>query len=134
MKKMIITGRLGKEPENRHSPSGEWFVTFTVAVNVGTKYKPKTDWVDVSCNGKLAEIVKSYLKKGSQVLVEGYPSVNAYINKEGKPVATEKLNAKILEILSSKESSDNEDTVNYSGTKPNTDSDHSAIASDDIPF
>ena len=105
MKKIMITGHLGRDPEGRHAPNGEWFVTFTVAVNVGTKTNPRTDWVDVSCNGKLTEIAQKYLKKGTRILVEGFPSTSAYINKEGKAVSTLRIAAKMLEILSSKDDS-----------------------------
>lgn len=144
MKKIIITGNLGKDPEGRHSPSGEWFVTFAVAVSVGTKSNPRTDWVDVSCNGRLAEVAHAYLKKGSKVLVEGFPSTNAYINNEGKAVATMRVVAKNLEILSSKEvanvnykdNNSSKSTESPLATDSNLDSndDFANIPSDDIPF
>ena len=52
MKKIIITGNVGRDPEMKISQNGEEFVTFSLGVSVGTKDKPKTDWVDISCNGK----------------------------------------------------------------------------------
>jgi single-strand DNA-binding protein len=135
MKKIIITGHLGRDPEGRHSPNGEWFVTFTVAVNVGTKTNPRTDWVDVACNGKLAEIAQTYLKKGTKVLIEGFPSATAYINKEGKPVANIRVTARTMEILSSKESSGTDATIaNESESHMSHEEDFSHISSDDIPF
>lgn len=136
MKKIIITGHLGRDPEGRHSPNGEWFVTFTVAVNVGTKTNPRTDWVDVSCNGKLAEIAQTYLKKGARVLVEGFPTATAYINKEGKAVANIRIAAKLLEILSNKESGGSDVAPNTDSSEHNMnhDDDFSHISSDDIPF
>ncbi len=99
MKRITLTGNLGKDPELKLDSSGLHFATFSVAVNVGNKQKPKIDWVDVSCNGKLAEIVCTYAKKGVKVLVEGYPYTNAYINKDNIPVATIKVFANIVEIL-----------------------------------
>ena len=100
MKRLTITGNIGRDPELRLDPSGNQFATFSVAVPVGTKTNPKTDWIDVSCNGKLAEVACTYTKKGTKVLVDGYPSVNAYINKDNIPVGTMRLYANSIEILS----------------------------------
>ncbi len=103
MKKLIITGNVGKDAESRADQTGNIFVTFSVGVSVGTKQNPKTDWVEVSCNGKLADLAKIYVKKGMKVLIEGYPTATAYINKENKPVASLRLYANNLEFLSSKQ-------------------------------
>ncbi len=104
MKKIIITGNVGRDPEMRAYQNGGEFasfsVGFSVGVSVGTKQNPKTDWVDVTCNGKLSDVVQNYIKKGSKILVEGFPSVNAYINKENKPVATLRIYASNIELLS----------------------------------
>jgi len=119
MKKIIITGYVGKDPDLRvDSNSGNQFATFSVGVSVGTKQAPKTDWVDVSCNGKLADIAKNYIKKGSKLLVEGFPSTSAYINKENKAIATLKVFANNVEFLSKQEDS----------------SEVSKLTSDEIPF
>ncbi|MBP9742101.1 MAG: single-stranded DNA-binding protein [Burkholderiales bacterium] len=99
MKRLIITGNVGQDPELRLDNSGTQFTTFSVAVAVGTKQNPKTDWVDISCNGKLAEIAYTYAKKGTKVLIDGYPTVNAYINKDNIPIGTLKLYANSLELL-----------------------------------
>ena len=105
MKKIIITGNVGKAPELRADQSGNQFATFSVGVSVGTKQNPKTDWVDVSCNGKLADIARSYVKKGTKILVEGFPTAGAYINRENKPVATLRVYANNFELLSKREDS-----------------------------
>jgi single-strand DNA-binding protein len=121
MKKIIITGNVGKDPELRADQSGNQFATFSVGVSVGTKQAPKTDWVDVSCNGKLADIAKNYIKKCSKLLVEGFPSVNAYMSKENKPVATLKVFANNIEFLSKQEDSTTNNSV-------------SELTSDEVPF
>ncbi len=102
MKKLIITGNVGRDAESRADQNGNTFATFSVGVSVGTKQNPKTDWVDVSCNGKLADLAKIYVKKGMKVLIEGYPAATAYMNKENKPAASLRLYANNLEFLSSK--------------------------------
>lgn len=99
MKKLLITGHLGKDAVLRTDNTGNDYATFSVGVSVGTKDKPKTDWVEVSCSGKHLELVK-YLKSGVKVLVEGFPTVNAYLAKEdNQPKASQKLFAHMIDIL-----------------------------------
>ncbi|MCX8514089.1 MAG: hypothetical protein RL017_881 [Pseudomonadota bacterium] len=138
MKKLIITGNVGREPELRADQNGNQYTTFSVGVSVGTKQAPKTDWVEVSCGGKLADIAKSYVKKGSKLLVEGYPTANAYINKENKPVASLRLYANNIELLSRKEDDASEDSNNSNvynlPEAKETSNASNALVSDDIPF
>lgn len=96
MKKLTITGNIVADAK-AHQAQDNQFVTFTVAINVGTKESPKTDWVDVICNKD--EIVNQALEqatKGSFVKIEGFPTVSAYIDKDGKPQAQQKLYARTL--------------------------------------
>jgi single-strand DNA-binding protein len=102
MKKLTITGNLGKDPELRVDQNGNSFAVFSVAVAVGTKASPKTDWIDVSCNGKLVDVVMTYAKKGSKVLVDGFPCVNAYINNDNIPIGIQRLYAHSFEFLGHK--------------------------------
>jgi single-strand DNA-binding protein len=109
MKKLTITGNLGRDPELRINPEGNSFATFSVAVSVGSKDNRRTDWIDVSCNGRLAEVVTTYAKKGNKVLVDGFPSVGAYINSENIPTAVQRLYAYSVEILNRAERDTNQD-------------------------
>ncbi|MDQ5921377.1 MAG: single-strand DNA-binding protein [Pseudomonadota bacterium] len=106
MKRLTITGNVGHDAVTRVDKAGESFVTFSVGVSVGNKQAPKTDWVDVNCNGKLAEIAQSYVKKGTKVLIEGYPTTNAYINRSGEALSSLKLFANHLELLSKQDTED----------------------------
>ena len=125
MLKLICTGNVGKDPESRADQNGNVFVTFTIAVSGGTKQNPRTTWLEVSCNGKLAETVTSYVTKGMKLLVEGYPACNAYINKENKAVGTMRVYANTIEFLSSKsENTNNSDVDNM----------RQDLQSDDVPF
>ncbi|MCX8514094.1 MAG: single-stranded DNA-binding protein [Burkholderiales bacterium] len=103
MKRLTIIGNLGRDPESRNDKYGNSFVTFSVAVSVGNKDKPRTDWVDVSCNGKLAEIATTYAKKGYKVFVEGFPDVSAYTNNANVVVAVQRLYAHSIKILNRNE-------------------------------
>lgn len=131
MKKIIITGNLGKDPEKRADQNGNQFATFSVAVSTGTKDKPKADWVDVSCGGKLADVVCSYLKKGSKVLVTGFPSVNAYINRENNAVGVLRVYADDIEFLSTKFEEEQHDEYHH-GHQNNLNA--TSLESDQIPF
>ena len=75
--KVIIVGNLGRDPEMRAFPSGDQVANVTIATtdrwrdkNTGEN-KEATEWHRVVFNGRLAEIVSQYLRKGSQVYVEG---------------------------------------------------------------
>lgn len=138
MKKIFITGNVGKDPELRADTTGNSFVTFSVAISVGTKQNPKTDWVDVSCNGKLADFAISYVKKGTKVLIEGFPIATAYINKENKAIASLRVFVNNLELLSKKEQEHSNEEVSDSGyvAAPidHANSQIGALGVDDIPF
>ncbi len=142
MKKIIVTGNVGRDPEMRADQNGNQFATFSVGVSVGTKQNPKTDWVDVSCNGKLADVARNYIKKGAKLLIEGFPSVNAYINKENKAVGVIRINASNFEFIGSRQEGDTdhadsstEDNASvYTLPEANSSSHDSILKSDDIPF
>ncbi len=141
MKKIIITGNVGRDPEVRSDQSGAAFATFSVGVNVGNKQNPKTDWVDISCSGKLVDIARNYVRKGSKILIEGFPSVSAYMNKENKPAASLRIYANVLELLSKREDETDSPRYDYESEPvynlPEIGSGNNSAAglkSDDIPF
>ena len=87
--KVIIVGNLGADPETRYLPSGDAVTSIRVATT--DRYKDKqsgemreaTEWHSISFFGKLAEIAGQYLKKGSQVYVEGSLRTRKYTDKAG---------------------------------------------------
>ena len=87
--KVIIVGNLGADPETRYLPSGDAVTSIRVATT--DRYKDKqtgetkeaTEWHRISFFGKLAEIAGQYLKKGSQVYVEGSLRTRKYTDKDG---------------------------------------------------
>ena len=72
MKKIFVTGNVGRDPESRYAPNGESFVTFSLAVTTGPKDNQKTDWLEISCNGRTAETVQKMGKKRQQIINRGY--------------------------------------------------------------
>ncbi len=109
MLKIQFIGYLGKNPELRTSETGTRFAFFSVGVNQGNKENKKTTWLDVSCSGKLVDVVMQYLKKGSKIYGEGMPFTNLYFNKENKPVSTLRIYADKIEFLSSTDDKNGED-------------------------
>lgn len=86
--KVILVGNLGRDPEIRYLPSGEAVANLNVATT--DKFKDKsgvmqevTEWHRVSFFGRTAEVCGQYLKKGSQVYVEGSIRTRKYTDKEG---------------------------------------------------
>ncbi len=86
--KVILVGNLGRDPEMRYLPSGEAVANLALATT--DKYKDKsgqlveqTEWHRISFFGRTAEVCGQYLKKGSQVYVEGSIRTRKYTDKEG---------------------------------------------------
>jgi single-strand DNA-binding protein len=89
LNKVQIIGNLGRDPETRYMPSGDAMTTITVATTENWKdkqtgeKKEATEWHRITFFGKLAEIAGQYLKKGSQVYVEGSLRTRKYTDKDG---------------------------------------------------
>lgn len=88
--KSIIIGNLGDYPNVRYSPNGTAFANFSVATsetwkdkNTGEK-RERTDWHNIVIQGKLAEVAGQYLKKGSQVYIEGKMRTRKYQGNDGQ--------------------------------------------------
>jgi single-strand DNA-binding protein len=77
LNKVTLIGSCGKDPESRFFPSGDRQVTISLATSERWKdkqsgeRKEKTSWHNLAFNGKLADIVDQYVKKGSKIYVEG---------------------------------------------------------------
>lgn len=89
LNKVQLIGRLGRDPEIRYMQSGEAVANASVAItekwkdkNTGEK-KEVTEWVRLTFYRKLAEIVGQYLKKGSEIYVEGKLTTKKWTDKEG---------------------------------------------------
>lgn len=88
LNKVILIGRLGREPELRYMANGEAVCNFSVATSESWKDKSgqrqeATEWHNVTMYRKLAEIAGQYLKQGSQVYIEGKIKSRKYTDKNG---------------------------------------------------
>jgi single-strand DNA-binding protein len=95
-------GRLGKDPEQRFTPSGECVVSFSIACGWKTKEKEGAEWVNISAFGKLAEICAQYLTKGSQVFISGRLTTQKWTDKDGQTRYTTKITADRMQMLGGK--------------------------------
>ncbi|HET7832740.1 MAG TPA: single-stranded DNA-binding protein [Gallionella sp.] len=106
--KVILIGRLGKDPETRYMTSGEAVTNVTLATSENWKDKngekqEKTEWHNLVFYRRLAEIAGEYLKKGSQVYVEGKLATRKWQDKEGKDRYTTEIIVNEMQMLGSKQ-------------------------------
>jgi single-strand DNA-binding protein len=95
LNKVMIIGRLGRDPEMRYTPSGRPVTTYSIATSRSWntsegERRTETEWFNVVAWGSLAEICKQYLTKGQQVYVEGRLQTRHWDDAEGhKHTSTE---------------------------------------------
>ena len=107
--KVIIVGNLGRDPEMRTFPSGDQVANVTIATT--DKWKDKqtgemkeaTEWHRVVFNGRLAEIAGQYLRKGSQVYVEGSLRTRKWTDQNGVEKYSTEIRADQMQMLGSRQ-------------------------------
>lgn len=115
MNKVILIGRLTKDPELRHTGSGMAVCQITVAINrMGTNQNGDrlTDFINVVVWDKQAENVSKYLSKGRLVAVDGRIQTRNYDGADGKKVYVTEVVASNVQFLESKSASTNDTTSN----------------------
>jgi single-strand DNA-binding protein len=106
--KVILVGNLGRDPETRYMPDGAAITNASVATSfqwndkASGEKKEETEWHRVVFRGKLAEIAGEYLKKGSQVYVEGRLRTRKWQDKEGHDKYTTEIVAECMQMLGSR--------------------------------
>jgi len=151
--KVILLGNVGKDPEIRSTQGGMQVAKFTLATTEGVKdqsgkWNDKTEWHSLVAFGRTAEIIRDYVKKGSQIYVEGKLSTSSWDDKESgqKKYRTEIL-VNDLQLLggrgegagagSSDRTSGGYATNSYSRPAPSAPANDYAeqgITDEDIPF
>ncbi|WP_374244122.1 single-stranded DNA-binding protein [Zoogloea sp.] len=107
--KVILIGNLGKDPETRYAPSGDAICNITLATTDNWRDKATgekreaTEWHRVVFFGKLAEIAGQYLRKGSQVYVEGSLRTRKWQDKDGQDRYTTEIRADEMKMLGSRQ-------------------------------
>lgn len=133
--KVIIVGNVGKDPETKYMPNGDAVTNVSIATteswkdkNTGEK-KELTEWHRVTFYRKLAEVVGQYVKKGSQLYVEGRLQTRKWTDKDGVEKYTTEIIADNMQMLGNKGS----DAAPARQAAP-TGRPAEVPADDDIPF
>ena len=106
--KVILIGNLGADPETRYTSSGTAITSLRIATSEqwtdkqSGERQERTEWHRVKLFGKLAEIAGEYLKKGSQVYVEGRLQTRKWQDKEGQEKYTTEIIADRMQMLGSR--------------------------------
>lgn len=110
MNRVMLIGRLGRDPEFRYTPSGVAMAKFTLATDrwkrKGEEQPP--DWHRITVWSKLAEVCAQYLTKGKQVMIEGRIQYGTY-EKDGVKHYTTDIIAENLEMLGSQGESESKE-------------------------
>lgn len=136
MNKVILVGRLTREPEVRYSNGEKPIAVARYSLAVQRKFKNsegtyEADFINCVAMGKNGEFAEKYLKKGTQILVEGHIQTGSYTNKDGNKVYTTDVMVEAHEFVGSK--SDNETNTNNSQSNDDFMSIPDGIE-DDLPF
>jgi single-strand DNA-binding protein len=103
--KVILVGNLGADPDTRYMPSGKAVTNIRVATSESWKDKQtgdmqeRTEWHSIVMYDKLGEIAAEYLRKGSQVYIEGKIRTRKWQDKEGKDRYTTEVIADQMQML-----------------------------------
>ena len=110
--KVILVGRLGKDPETKYMPSGDAVTSFSIATSENWKDKQsgekreKTEWHNIVAFRRLGEICGEYLRKGSQVYIEGKLQTRKWQDKNGNDRYTTEIVANEMQMLGGRSSGD----------------------------
>jgi single-strand DNA-binding protein len=103
--KVIVVGNLGNDPDTRYMPSGGAVTNISIATSESWKdkqtgeQKERTEWHKVAMFGRLAEIAAEYLRKGSQVYIEGKLRTRKWQDRDGNDRYTTEIIADEMQML-----------------------------------
>jgi len=133
--KVILVGNLGADPEIRYTPSGTAVANFRLATHEQWKNKngekeERTEWHRIVAWARLGEICGEYLRKGSQVYIEGRLQTRSWEDRDGNKRFVTEVVAQAMQMLGSPRKEGEADSVEerYPSEEPIT------IPDDDIPF
>ena len=145
--KVILLGNVGRDPETRYAQNGTAVTRFSVATSEIWKdrssgeQQERTEWHNIVCFARLAEVAGEYLKKGSKVYIEGQLRTSSWEQDGQKKYRTE-VNARELQMLDSKGHSETQTSLQdgtsfsseASDASGKTPEDPSSLDKDEIPF
>lgn len=125
MNKVILVGRLTRDPEIRYSQGANVMAIASFSLAVDRKFKregdPAADFFNCTAFGKIAEFAEKYLKQGIKMVVVGHIQNDSYTNRDGQKVYTTRIMVDEMEFAESKNSSEGTNTNNNNGStsRPN---------------
>jgi len=127
LNKVMLIGRLGRDPEMRYTPSGRPVTTFSLATSRSWntsegERRTETEWFNIVAWGSLAEICKQFLNKGQQVYVEGRLQTRHWEDAEGNKHSVTEIVANEMIMLGERREMNN------------AASDYGAEEEDEFPF
>lgn len=136
--KVILVGRLGKDPELKYTQGGTPVVKFSLATDETWKdqsgeKQTRTEWHNIVAWRKLAEICGQYLNKGKLVYIEGKLQTRSWDDKEGNKRYTTEIVADNMVMLGAKSEEKHERSAAASASTTSSPSEPN-ITDDDIPF
>ncbi len=140
--KVILVGNLGKDPEVRHLENGASVANFSIATSETYKDKngnrqEQTEWHNVVLWRGLAQIAEKYLKKGSQIYIEGKLRTRSWQDKDGNTRYTTEVVGDQMTMLGGRSSGGNDTPNSNTSNEPNKNTGSADISSDDaddLPF
>lgn len=108
LNKIMITGRVGRDPQMRYTPSGKAVTNFSVAVNRTSRtpegeMREETQWFNIEAWDRLGETCNEYLKKGSKVYIEGRLRTREYEDRNGQKRTAVEIIASEMLMLDSRQ-------------------------------
>ena len=106
--KVILLGRLGRDPEVRYMPNGEAVCNFSIATSEtwndrNGQRQERTEWHNITMYRRLAEIAGQYLKKGREVYIEGRIQSRKYTGKDGIERTVHEVIANEMQIINTRQ-------------------------------
>lgn len=140
--KVILIGNLGRDPEIRTLENGAKVASFSIATTETFKdkegnRKEQTEWHNIVMWRGLAEVAEKYLKKGTQVYIEGKLRTRNWEDKDGNKRYTTEVIGDTFTILSRKEDSNAQTESNTVAAEPANNGTHQMVSespADDLPF
>ena len=128
LNKVMLIGRLGKDPEIKYTPSEVAVVTLNMATNTSYKSQDgeiveKTEWHRVVIWRKTAEMISQYAKKGDLVYIEGKLATRSWDDKDGNKQYMTEIQAEQVQILQYSQTYEQEQQTNFPDEQ-----------ADDLPF
>lgn len=118
--RVVLVGRLTKDPELRRTQSGTSVVSYTIAVNRRSAQpgQPDADFINCVAWNKTAELMAQYLRKGSLIGIEGRIQTRSYDNQQGQKVYITEVLVNMIQFLGSRNANFEQNGNNQPNTSP----------------